>query len=236
MQLVLLTTGAVRRRHFVERLQSRFPIARVLIETRDPPPPYPTSHPLDEARKGHERDYWYGGHPPAFETLAETQSFESLNAPEAVDQLRELKPDVMLVYGTGRLSETVLAQCPDGCVNFHNGDPEEYRGLDCHLWPLFHGDFDALRMTMHRIEPALDTGDIVDRRPVPLRRDMPLADLRRAATELTVEMAVDALDAFDKDGVFTAAPQARKGRYYSYMPAVLKDTCIQKFERYTSAL
>ena len=236
MQLVILTTGAVRRRYLVEKLQARFPIARVLVETRDPPPPYPTAHPLDDARKTRERDNWYDGNPPTFESIADVQSFENLNEPEAVDQLQELKPDVLLVFGTGRLSEAVLRQCPAGSINFHNGDAEAYRGLDCHLWPLFHGDFDALRMTMHKIEPTLDTGAIIDRRPVPLRHGMPLSDLRRAATELTVEMALDALDAFQKNGAFAATPQVRSGRYYSYIPAVLKDTCIRKFARHTATL
>ena len=98
MQLVVLTTGAVRRRYLVEKLQARFPIARVLVETRDPPPPYPTAHPLDDARKTRERDNWYDGNPPTFESIADVQSFENLNEPEAVDQLQDLKPDVLLVF------------------------------------------------------------------------------------------------------------------------------------------
>ena len=236
MQIVVLTTGAVRRRYFVEKIQAQFQIAQVLIESRDPPPPYPTAHPLDEARMAHERDHWYDGNPPAFDAIANVKSFENLNDPEAIAVLRGLKPDVLLVYGTGRLSKAVLDQCPNGSANFHNGDPEAYRGLDCHLWPLFHGDFNALRMTMHRVEPELDTGGIIDRRPVPLQRGMPLSHLRRSATELTIDIAINALNDFKINRCFTSTSQSQKGRYYSYMPAQLKDICTRKFERYTSAL
>lgn len=236
MRIIVLTTGAVRRRYFVKQLQNRFPIARVLIETRDPPPSFPTAHPLDDARKAHERDYWYDGKPPAFEELAETEYHTNLNDPAALAALRELQPDVMLIYGTGRLSPDVIAQCPAGSLNFHNGDAEEYRGLDCHLWPVYHRDFECLRMTLHRLEVELDTGAIVDRRPVPLTPGMALFELRRAACELTVDMAVDALDQFAEDGAFKATAQSQKGRYYSHMPAVLKDTCIRHFERYTATL
>ena len=236
MKIVVLTTGATRRRYFVEKIQAKFQIAQVLIETRDPPPPYPTAHPLDDARRAHERDHWYGGNPPAFDSIAKVKSFDDLNDPEAIAALRDLKPDVLLVFGAGRLSKAVLDQCPSGIANFHNGDPEAYRGLDCHLWPLFHGDFKALRMTMHKIEPELDTGGIIDRRSVTLQRAMPLSHLRQAATELCIDIAIDALNYFKDYGCFASTSQVQKGRYYSYMPAQLKDICIRKFERYTSTL
>jgi len=236
MRIVLLTTGAVRRRYFVEKIGKRFPIERVLIETRNSPPPIPTDHPSDEARKARERSYWYDGTPPTFTDIAETQFYENLNDPDALHTMQEIKPDVMLVYGTGKLSHSVLDICPNGCLNFHNGDPEKYRGLDCHLWPLYHRDFDALQMTLHKIETSLDTGDIVDRRPVPLYTNMPLADLRRTACEISVEMAVAALNGFQKIDKFKATAQRQNGRYYSYMPAVLKDICIRNFERHTASL
>lgn len=236
MRIAVLTTGAVRRRYFVEKLGERFPIARVFIETRDPPPPIPTDHPSDDARKARERTYWYDGTPPSFANIAEAEPHDNLNNPNAISSLREIKPDVLLVYGTGKLSDEILQICPQTCLNFHNGDPERYRGLDCHLWPLYHRDFDALQMTLHKIEASLDTGDIVDRRPVPLYENMALTDLRRTACELSIDMAIDALDCFERSGTFEATQQRQKGRYYSYMPAVLKDICIRNFERHTASL
>ncbi len=236
MRIAILTTGAVRRRFFVENLQREFDVARVFIETRDPPPPVPTDHPIDDARKSRERDYWYDGAPPAFKDIADTQVFESLNDSAAISAVGAIEPDVTLVYGTGLLGKAILGQCGDACLNFHNGDPEEYRGLDCHLWPLYHRDFAALKMTLHGVEPTLDTGAIVSRRPLPLSKDMPLSDLRRVATELTVEMAISALHEYAEKGAFSSTPQRQLGRYYSYMPAVLKDICVRNFERHTAAL
>jgi methionyl-tRNA formyltransferase len=235
MRIAVLTTGAVRRRYFVKTLGERFLIERVLIETRNPPAPIPIYHPSDETRKARECTYWYNGMPPSFSDIAQTQSYENLNDSSAVCALREIKPDVILVYGTGKLSDNILDICPHTVLNCHNGDPERYRGLDCHLWPLYHRDFDALQMTLHKIKESLDTGDIVDRRPVPLYENMPLADLRRAACEISVEMAIDALERFEKTGTFKATAQRQKGRYYSYLPAVLKDICLRNFERHTAS-
>ena len=236
MRIAILTTGAVRRRFFVESLQREFDVARVFIETRDPTPPVPTDHSMDEARKLHERDYWFGGSPPAFKEIADIQTFESLNDSAAISAVGAIEPDVTLVYGTGLLGKAILGQCGDTCLNFHNGDPEEYRGLDCHLWPLYHRDFEALKITLHWVEPTLDTGAIVDRQPLPLSKDMPLSDLRRVATELTVKMAISALREYAENGEILSTPQRQRGRYYSYMPAVLKDICVRNFERHTAAL
>ena len=91
-------------------------------------------------------------------------------------------------------------------------------------------------MTLHWVEPTLDTGAIVDRQPLPLSKDMPLSDLRRVATELTVKMAISALREHAENGEILSTPQRRRGRYYSYMPAVLKDICVRNFERHTAAL
>jgi hypothetical protein len=49
-------------------------------------------------------------------------------------------------------------------------------------------------------------------------------------------MAINALDLFQKTGKFKATAQRQKGRYYSYMPAVLKDICIRNFEHHTASL
>ena len=236
MRLAILTTGAVRRRYFVERISSVFVVSGVLIEDRELPTSVPTVHPLDNARKNRERNYWYKGAPPPFNEIADTQSFENLNEPPAVRALHEINPDIVLVYGTGKLSESVLSCGAQKMFNFHNGNAEEYRGLDCHLWPLYHKDFQALQITLHRIETTLDSGDIVDRRFLPLYKDMQINDLRRIATELTVEIALDALKNFQSAGHLNATPQKRKGRYYSHMPSVLKNICIDNFHRHTAKL
>ena len=236
MRLVILTTGAVRRRYFVENLQKKFAVFRVLIETRNSTPLIPTQHPLDEARKEQERNFWYAGAPPKFNQIANVRSFENLNQPDAVEYLKKVNPDVTLVFGTGKLGNDILQCCGENLFNFHNGDPESYRGLDCHLWPIYHKDFSALKMTLHKIDATLDTGDIIDRRPINIHHNMPLFDFRRVATELAVAMGISALSGIEQNGCITGFQQQQIGRYYSHMPAVLKDLCVRHFGRYTRTL
>ena len=236
MRLVILTTGSVRRRYFVKTLQDMFAVTRVFLETAESTPPFEIAHPLDDAGRSHETEVWFGGAAPDFDQVAEVERFESLNDSNAVEAIAAAEPDVVLVFGAELLRPPVLDICPDGCVNLHSGDPESYRGLDCHLWAVYHGDFAALVTSLHRLTPELDAGDVVDRRPVALASGMGLHELRRVHTEGCVEIVTEALGDFAATGAFQATPQARPGRYYSFMPAVMKDLCVRRFERHTTAL
>ena len=236
MRLVVLTTGSVRRRYFVNALQNVFPVTQVFVETRKLGTPFETAHPLDDACRNHENEVWFAGAAPDFDQVADVEVFDSFNDSKAVRSIAATKPNVVLVFGAGLLRPPVLDICPNGCVNLHSGDPESYRGLDCHLWAVYHGDFAALVTSLHRIAPEIDAGDIVTKRPVTPTPGMGLHELRRAHTEGCLEVVKEALTDFAATGAFQATPQNRHGRYYSFMPAVMKDQCIRRFERHTAML
>ncbi len=121
-------------------------------------------------------------------------------------------------------------------LNLHGGDPENYRGLDSHLWAIYHRDFEALVTTLHFVTSELDDGDIVGQMRVPLRSGMALHQLRAANTEVCVELTVSALEALRSRGVLDARRQLRCGRYYSFMPTPLKELCNRRFATHTSRL
>lgn len=236
MRLVVLTTDTLHHAYFVRELARRHPLARVFVETRVPRPPFPTRHPFEDMRDAHEREVWFGGCAVGVAECADTETWESCNDPRAVAALARLRPDAVVVYGTGRLAPEAIGVCPHAIVNLHGGDPERYRGLDTHLWAVHKKDFAALVVALHRVAPALDTGDIVDLEPVPLARAMGLHALRRATAEKCVDIVEKALAGFRRSGRFESRPQRRKGDYYSFMPADLKDSCVRNFEDHTRTL
>lgn len=237
MRIVVLTTDTLHHRYFIQKVQSVAPIACVFDETKPAAvAPFETAHPFEAERDHWEADHWFGGAPPRLDDLAPVQRFESMNQPDAVTALRDIQPDVVVVFGVGRLRPEILAVNPEGFINLHGGDPEEYRGLDTHLWAIYHSDFACLTTTLHRVAPQLDVGDILESRRVPLFPGMQLYQLRQANTEVCVDLVKNALAAFHAEGCFNAFPQRRLGRYYSFMPRVLKDICLKRFQRYTNRL
>lgn len=235
MRTVILTTDTIHHRHFIRAIQAVAPVERVLEETRPAAvASFETKHPFEVERDRHEAEVWFGGAPPRLDELAPVQRFASMNQPKAVAALRAARPDMVVIFGTGILRPEILSVCPDGFLNLHGGDPEEYRGLDTHLWAIYHGDFAGLVTTLHRVAPTLDTGDIVGRMPVPLAPGMDLSQLRRSNTEVCVKLVEEALNQFKVHGQFAARPQRQVGRYYSFMPSVLKEICLHRFLRHTS--
>lgn len=236
MRLVVLTTETPHHVRFVQEIGRAFSISTVLVETSSLAAPFPTRHPFEDQRDAHERALWFGQRDLRLADVSECECFPSINDAEAVARLRQLAPDVVITFGTGRLKPAVIEVAPAGIINLHGGDPEHYRGLDTHLWAVWHGDFGGLVTALHRLNAELDDGDILERAAVPLRPGMKLHELRAANTETCIELTRRALERRAAQGSFQAAPQLRRGRYYSFMPAVLKDLCVGRFERYTAKL
>lgn len=237
MNTVILTTETPHHVQFVDAVARSFPIAAVFAETRTLRPAFDTAHPLEAQRDAHERDAWFDGKPRTLADAAPVlRTVESMNDAAACRQLHDLRPDVVITFGTGRLAPAVIAPWANRIVNLHGGDPEEYRGLDSHLWAIYHRDFGGLVTTLHMLNAELDDGAAVLQAPIPLHRGMKLHHLRRHNTEVCIDLALSGLDMMRRHGRFLARPQRRVGRYYSFMPTALKDLCVRRFEAFTERL
>ncbi len=234
MKIVVLTTDTSHHNYIVREIDKLFCISHVLEETTSLQPSFDTYHSYVKKQDAYEWELFFDGKKTALRTLAETSSYPSINSHEAVLKLRELSPDIVITIGTGKLSKEVIKCCPDGFINLHGGDPEEYRGLDSHLWAIYHRDYDALMATLHMLTPDLDAGDILYREKIGLLPRLPFYKLRAENVKVCVRLLCRALSEYQEKKEFSHYPQMRKGRYYSFMPAPLKKICVARFERYTA--
>jgi methionyl-tRNA formyltransferase len=232
MRTVLLTTDTPHHAYFAWRVAERFPLAAIVVETDPIDPPFDVAHPFEALRDAYERETLLAGL-GRLRDVAPTQTIR--NANDAAADLEALEPDVALVFGTGLLAQPVLGAA-SLCLNLHGGNPEHYRGLDTHLWAIYHRDWENLVTTLHVADEGLDTGDIVLQATLPLRNGMGLHELRSVNTEACVDLSLAALDALDGGGPLPRRPQRQRGRYYSFMPAVLKDRCVSQFETHVASL
>lgn len=236
MKVAVLTTQTPHHAYFVRELAAAFPVASVVLETNALKAPFDTAHELEQRRDEYERQVFFGGRDPSIADLAPTRSFPSVNDEACLDHLRGLAADVLVVFGTGIIRPGLIAVNPRGIVNLHGGDPREYRGLDSHLWAIYHGDWENLVTTLHRVNPALDDGETVLMARVPVARGMQLHQLRRSNAEVCVRLVVSALAMRERLGGFVSTPQGKRGRYYSFMPAPLKEICRRKFDAWAAKL
>ncbi|MBI4615892.1 MAG: hypothetical protein HY720_19905 [Planctomycetes bacterium] len=236
MRTVLLTTETTHHAYFAREVGRRFPLAGILVETRAARAPFETAHPYERERDEYEREVLLAGLAGGLSYLAPSRSFETANEARAVEWLVSLRPDVAIVFGTGRLEAAATSAPGIACLNLHGGDPERYRGLDTHLWAIYHGEFDALVTTLHHVDPGLDTGDVVFRTGLVLGPGTRLAEFRAINTRACVDLALLALAGLDAGIALPRMRQARRGRYYSFMPAALKNRVATNFERHVARL
>lgn len=229
MRIAVLTTESTHHTYFLRELQEKLGAVTVFLETQEQRFGFDTHHPFEELRDNYESRRWFGGESAVVSDFAPVKRFMSLNEEAAVLALQQEAADFAVVFGTSRLKQAVIEACPPSLLNLHGGDPENYRGLDSHLWAIYHRDFGGLMSTVHRVDAELDTGEIVSQAKVPIEDEMPLYALRAATAEICVQLTFAAADVFRRSGQVMSRPQRKVGRYYGAMPAELKSICQQNF-------
>ena len=232
MRVVLLTTDTTHHTYFVWKLNEVFPLQAIFLERKKTTPHFDTFHPFESLRDVYEREVLLRDFNGTISDVTDTRSFESMNDEKCVFALQAMKPDVVIVFGTGKLYMPLIRMSSVACLNLHGGNPERYRGLDTHLWAIYHDDFHDLVTTLHHVDADLDTGDIVLQSELRFEPNTQLHQMRTINTKVCINLSLISLYAFQYIGFLPSRRQVRCGRYYSFMPAVLKEVCVRKFDRY----
>lgn len=85
----------------------------------------------------------------------------SVNDDATIRALADVKPDVVLVNGTRIIAERVLKSSKATFLNTHAGITPLYRGVHGGYWALAGGDLENCGVTVHVVDPGIDTGSIV---------------------------------------------------------------------------
>jgi len=86
-----------------------------------------------------------------------------------VEEMRALKPDLMVVIAFGQILSQELLDVPKyGCVNIHASLLPKYRGAAPIQWSVINGDAETGITTM-MMDAGMDTGDMLEKLVVPLR-------------------------------------------------------------------
>lgn len=102
--------------------------------------------------------------------------------------LRALEPDLALSAGfPWKLPAEVLAVPPLGVVNSHPSLLPRYRGPNPVAWAIRNGETE-IGLTLHRMEPELDTGAILAQEAIPLGDEQTWDELAPKLREANVRL------------------------------------------------
>ncbi len=139
---------------------------------------------------------------------------QSLRDGAALADLREWRPDVLVVVAYGLILPQAVLELPRlGCVNIHASLLPRWRGAAPIQRALLAGDRET-GVTLMLMEAGLDTGPILLQEAVPIRATDTAGSLHDSLSKLGAGALLKALDALES-GSLTPRPQPREGVTYA---------------------
>jgi methionyl-tRNA formyltransferase len=118
-----------------------------------------------------------------------------VNAPEVVERMRALAPELVFsFYFRQILRRPLLDVAARGALNLHGSLLPRYRGRCPVNWVLVRGETET-GVTLHYMEPKPDAGDIVAQRRVPIADDDTARTLNAKLCDAARELLRDAFPA-----------------------------------------
>lgn len=141
------------------------------------------------------------------------------NAPETVEAIRDLRPDLIVVAAYGQILRPALLEMPAlGCLNVHMSLLPRYRGAAPIPWAIARGET-VTGVTTMRMELGLDTGGIYLQADLPIRMEDTAGTLEPRLAELGAGLTRETIEGLAA-GRLTARPQ--DDRLATYAPKLSK--------------
>lgn len=119
---------------------------------------------------------------------------ERISSTEALDPLRDLHPDVLVVCAYGQILPPEVLELPRlGCLNLHASLLPRHRGASCIQAAIRAGDTET-GMTLMWMDRGLDTGDILLARSLIIGEEETAGELHDRLAELAPGLLVEGLD------------------------------------------
>lgn len=145
---------------------------------------------------------------------------ERVRRSEALEYLRALAPDAMVVVGYGQIiPQSVIDLAPLGIINVHASLLPKYRGAGPIQWAIARGETRTGVTTM-RIDAGLDTGEMLLKAETEIGPEENAVELGRRLAALGAELLVRTLDGLAAGQI---AGQKQDDSQATYAPLLKKE-------------
>ncbi len=153
---------------------------------------------------------------------------EKAGAPDFIQTLRDLKPDVVVVVAFGQILKKDLLDLPRlACVNLHSSLLPKYRGAAPINWAVINGEKKTGVSTM-KMDEGLDTGDVLLTRVVPIHDSDDSQSLHDALAREGAELMLETLDRLEAGDL---VPQPQDHERATYAPKLKKEDGLVQWDR-----
>lgn len=141
---------------------------------------------------------------------------QKLREPEAMQQLTEWNPDLIVVAAFGQILRKDVLDLPKyGCINVHASLLPRWRGAAPINAAVLAGDEEA-GVTIMKMDVGLDTGPMLAMKRIRIKPDDTAGSLFEALSTLGADLLIETLPAY-MEGKLTPQPQPEEGATYAPM-------------------
>ncbi len=229
MNILILTTDTYHHLFFVKQIKKRYKNLSVILEKKKNKFNFKTCHQITDKINKFEKKFFFKNKKEFFNN---SKKFNDINDFKCIKYIEKLKPKVIISFGIGLIKPKFLNNFKNSqIVNLHGGDLNHYRGLDSHMWSIYHNDFKSLITTLHFVKRKIDSGNIIFIKKIIINNKTKFESLRALNTINCVKLVLKYLILLKKNKDIKNKKINSLGRYYSALPNVLIDRCIKNFKK-----
>ena len=116
MKIVILTTETLHHTYFVQKICKIHSVKKVLIEKDVLHAKFETHHPFEDLREKYEKKNFFNNKNVMLKDVSDAFETKNVNEPSAISFLKDLSPDIMISFGTGKISKEVIQICKEGII------------------------------------------------------------------------------------------------------------------------
>lgn len=147
------------------------------------------------------------------------QPLKVRNNESFIDEIKNLKPDVICVVAYGKILPKEILDIPKyGCINVHASLLPKYRGAAPIQWAVLNGDKVTGVTTMY-MDVGMDTGDMILKEEVQIGENETTGELWDRLSKIGGKLLVKTLKEIE-NGTATRTPQ---GNEFTVAPMISKD-------------
>ncbi|MBV9506642.1 MAG: methionyl-tRNA formyltransferase [Acidobacteriia bacterium] len=145
---------------------------------------------------------------------------DRVRRPEAVEYLRSLGAELMVVVGYGQiLPQAIIDLAPRGIINVHASLLPKYRGAAPIQWAIIQGE-ERTGVTTMQINAGLDTGDMLLKAAIVIGPEENAVELGERLATLGADLLVQTLDELAAGKI---APEPQNPADATYAPILNKE-------------
>lgn len=184
MKIMTISGNHPRHLYYLNSIAKEFPISGTILVGRENILPLPPKgiEEIDrlnfikhfENREKAENKYFGEQNLPSAEILKVS---DDLNSKKSVEFVKKIKPDLVLIFGSGLVKDPLYSVLPKNTINMHLGLSPRYRGAATLFWPFYMLEPHWAGATFHHIISEPDAGEIIHQTTPKLSRGDKIHDV-----------------------------------------------------------